>query len=264
MQDAYFTPDDDGWFVPTDFCRGPWDADSCHAGPPTGLLARAMERALADAGSSQRLVRIAVDLVRPVPMAGFRISAEIVRTGRSMTTLRAVLQDADAKPRCIASGLALRADLARPLPTAAVAPSDPDAARPGGFVFDRTLHGLRCFTDSVRMRFPPGEDPLPGPSSVWMQALPLLAGETPSPMQRICPLADCGNALSRNAEPWEIGFVNADLTLVLHREPEGEWLGSRSVSHWQPSGIGLARATLFDRHGDVGEALQTLLLRPAD
>ncbi|MGE0315130.1 MAG: thioesterase family protein [Lautropia sp.] len=263
MPDAYFTATDDAWFVPTDYCRGPWDADSCHAGPPSGLLARAMERALASAGSGQRLVRIAIDLERPVPMAGFSIRTEIVRAGRSMTTLRAILLDGDAKQRCVANGLALRADLDRPLPTAATAAHDPQAATPGGFVFDRTVHGLRCFTDSVEMRYPPGEDPTPGPTSVWMRSLPLLAHETPSPMQRICPLADCGNALSRNAEPWDVGFVNADLTLVLHREPDGEWLGSRSVSHWQPGGIGLSSATLFDRHGDVGHALQTLLLRPA-
>lgn len=261
--DAYFTTTDDHWFVPTDLCRGPWDADSCHAGPPTGMLVRAMERALARAGGEQRLVRIAVDLIRPVPMAGFRIETDIVRAGRSMTTLRARLLDAEGKERSVASGLALRADLSRNLPTVAATVIEFEQARAGGFVFDRALHELRCFTQSVQMRYPPGETPEPGPTTVWMRVPVLLAGELPSPMQRISPLADCGNALSRNAEPWEVGFVNADLTLVLHREPEGDWLGSRSVSHWQASGIGLAKATLFDRRGEVGEALQTLLLRPA-
>ena len=59
------------WFTPTDHCRGPWDADACHAGPPTGLLVRAMERAVPDV----RLARVTVDLTKPIPMAGFRIDA---------------------------------------------------------------------------------------------------------------------------------------------------------------------------------------------
>ncbi len=263
MSDAYFTTTDDHWFVPTDFCRGPWDAHSCHAGPPTGMMVRAMEHALRESGSAQRLVRITVDLLRPVPMAGFSIATEIVRAGRSMSTLRARLLDADQVERSVATGLALRADLSRELPTPSSFVEDFERARPGPFVLDRTLHGLRGFADSVQMRYPPEQSPSTGPTTLWMHALPLLESERPTPMQRISPLADCGNAASRNAEPWEIGFVNADLTLVLHREPVGEWFGSRSVSHWQSSGVGLAKATLFDRHGEVGEALQTLLLRPA-
>jgi hypothetical protein len=112
----------------------------------------------------------------------------------------------------------------------------------------------------VEVRYPPGQDPEPGPTTVWMRALPLLPDETPSPFQRICPLADCGNAIGRNAEPAEMGFMNVDLTIVLHRDPIGEWLGSRAVSRWEPTGIGMADALLFDGGGVVGRAVQTLLL----
>ena len=84
-----------------------------------------------------------------------------------------------------------------------------------------------------------------------------------SPFQRISPLADCGNAFGRNAEPDEVQFVNTDLVIALHRDPVGEWMGSRATSTWQPTGVGLAEALLFDDEGPVGRALQTLLLRPA-
>ena len=83
-----------------------------------------------------------------------------------------------------------------------------------------------------------------------------------TPFQRISPLADCGNAFGRNAEPYEVQFVNTDLLIALHRDPVGEWMGSRSTSAWQPTGNGLADALLFDDEGPVGRALQTLLLRP--
>ena len=94
-----------------------------------------------------------------------------------------------------------------------------------------------------------------------MKTVPLLATETPSPFQRLCPLADCGNAFGRNAEPWEVNFMNPDLTILLHREPQGEWLGTNSTGYWEDTGIGMADAQLFDESGSVGRALQTLLLR---
>ena len=95
-----------------------------------------------------------------------------------------------------------------------------------------------------------------------MRAIPLLPDEEPSPFQRISPLADCGNAFGRHADPDKVQFVNTDLVIALHRDPVGEWMGSRSVAFWQPTGVGLADALLFDDEGPVGRALQTLLLRP--
>jgi hypothetical protein len=256
---TFFTTADGEWFQPTDRCRGPWDPESCHAGPPTGLMARALERAVPD----QRLVRITVDLVRPIPMAGFRVETEVVRQGRSVGTTRASIVDAEGRHRVTATGLHLRPGEPRPLPTAVMSIPRLDEAVPGAFPIRRSRHGQPGFIGGVEIRYPPGQDPEPGPTTLWLRSLPLLPGEEPSPFQRICPLADCGNALSRNGEPHHYGFVNPDLTLVLHREPEGEWLGSQSISHWQADGLGLADALLFDRRGVVGRALQTLLVSPA-
>jgi hypothetical protein len=95
-----------------------------------------------------------------------------------------------------------------------------------------------------------------------MRTVPLLDDESPSPFQRICPLADCGNAFSRNGEPWDYTFVNPDLTIVLHREPIGDWLGASSVSRWEPTGIGMSDTLLFDERGAVGRAVQTLVITP--
>lgn len=255
---SFFETTDGTWFQPTDHTRGPWDPDSCHAGPPSGLLARALEALVPD----QRLTRLTVDLVRPIPMAGFRIEAEVVRQGRSVSTSRATLIDGDGRPRVTASGLHLRREDRGELPTAQVPTADLDTAVDGPFPITRSLHGQPGFLHGVRTRYPPGETIDPGPTTAWLRTVPLLPDEEPSPFQRICPLADCGNALSRNAEPWEVGFVNPDLTVVLHRDPEGEWLGSSSTSHWQPDGVGLADALLFDHRGVVGRALQTLLITP--
>ncbi len=267
MPDTFFTSerrvDGSEWFRPTDHARGPWDPDACHGGPPTGLLVRALEQALPEL----RLARISVDLGRPVPMAGFTIVTEVTRAGRATANTAARLLDADGKVRATATGMHLAV---APTPifearidnSGIVTPRLADSS-PGEFPVGRVTHGEPGFRGAVEIRYPEGEDNTPGATAVWMRTVALLPDEEMSPFQRISPLADCGNAFGRNAEPTEVQFVNTDLLIALHRDPVGEWLGSRATSAWQPTGSGLAEALLFDDEGPVGRALQTLLLRPA-
>lgn len=259
MTDAYFTTADGVWFTPTEHTRGPWDAGACHAGPPTALMVRALERLV----PSQRLCRITVEVGRPVPMAGFRVQAEVRRPGRTVTLSEAEILDDDAV-YARAYGLHVRRlDGFHPVTALTGAPHF-EVSVPGAFPIRSTVHGLTAFNTSVDVRYDPsGSQGEGGPTTMWMRTrVPIIAGEEASPFQRICPLADCGNGISYNEYLDRVLFVNADLTVVLHREPVGEWFCSRAVSHWQPDGTGLADAELFDVRGPVGRALQTLVLTP--
>ena len=258
MADSFFTSPDGDWFQPTDPCRGPWDPTACHAGPPAGLLARKSEQLLAD----QQLVRLTIDLTRPIPHAGFRIAGEVTRAGRTVSTTAMTLIDGDGRPIVTARAMHIAAGDQSQVPTIPSATPRLSDAEPGRFPLSEIGHGQPAFPTGVEVRYPPGHTPDSGPTQVWMRALPLLPDELPSPFQRICPLADCGNAFSRNAEPVEVAFMNTDLTIVLHRPPEGEWLGMDSVSHWQSNLIGMSDSLLFDDRGPVGRAVQALILRP--
>jgi hypothetical protein len=255
---------DTEWFTPNDLARGPWDPEACHGGPPTALLVRAMERAV----PAMRLVRVTVDLAKPVPMAGFSIHATVTRSGRSVAATAVTLRDVDEVVRATAIGLHIATldtpMFDGPLDNAGVEwPRFADAV-PGTFPIRKIRHGLLGFRDSVEMRYPQGTVAGDiGSSTVWMRTIGIVAGEEPTPFQRICPLADCGNAFSRHAEAETVSFLNPDLAIALHRSPVGEWLGMQSVSQWQPDGIGLVASTLFDDSGPVGTATQTMLLRPA-
>lgn len=261
MTDAFFTTTDGSWFTPTSHSRGPWSADNCHAGPPTGLIARAMQRAV----PAKRLTRVTVELTKPIPFAGFRVEADVGHEGKTVTTSSAMITDGDGVVRVRAFGLHLRASAPQDLPTTTETFGSPTEAATNDFPIRETLHGLPAFNgDGVEVKYPPGHGPEPGPTVAWMRTVPLLADEEPSPFERICPLADCGNAFGRNAEPWEVSFVNPDLTVVLHRDPVGEWLGTSAVSRWEHDGIGMADALLFDELGPVGRAVQTLLVRRAE
>jgi hypothetical protein len=261
MSGSFFTRELDGdteWFRPTDACRGPWSSDACHAGPPTGLLARASERLLPD----QRLVRLTVDLTRPIPHAGFRIRAEVTRAGRTVSTTSLSIVDASGKPVVAATAMHVTAGDVGHLPTSPY-PTPVFADATGDrFPIPSARHGLPMFDSGVEVRYPPGEVPEPGPTTMWMRALPLLPDEPGSGFQRICPLADCGNAVSRNAEADSAAFMNTDLTIVLHRDPVGEWFGMDSTSRWEATGHGMSDSLLFDERGPVGRALQALLVQP--
>ncbi len=258
MQDSFFTTADNHWFVPTDHSRGPWHVDHCHAGPPTGIAVRALEAVM----PSQRLTRITVELLRPIPHAGFFVDARVQKVGRSVSRTHCDISDADGRLAATVSGLHMLESVPQTLPTHHESLDPVDKAVTGEFPRAVLSHDAPTFVGGVTLRYPPGEGPEPGPTTVWMRTVPLLPDETPSPFQRMCPLGDCGNAFGRNADADGISFVNPDLSIVLHRDPVGDWLGMRAVGYWESNGIGSSDAQLFDRHGCVGRALQTLLIRP--
>jgi hypothetical protein len=76
---ALYLPTDDGYLA-TALTIGPWDPGLQHAGPPAALLAREAERVSAIDGG--QTVRLAYDILAPVPVGPVRVSAQVVRPGR--------------------------------------------------------------------------------------------------------------------------------------------------------------------------------------
>ncbi|MCP5366174.1 MAG: thioesterase family protein [Hyphomicrobiales bacterium] len=249
----------DGVFVGQDPARGPWLPDYCHAGPVTGLVARAVERAL---GGDKVLTRLTVDLHRPVPMAGIRVRAQVARDGRRVATATATVTDLDDRLCASASSMHVAEEDIGPVPTAPVARLARADAVPGRIGSGKMGHDLPMFGHFVEVAIAAGEGRGRGPATMWMRTPPLLPDDEPSSFQRLCPLADCGNGISSNAPLDQIGFVNSDITIVAHRRTQSDWLVSRAISHWHETGVGLARAEISDEDGPVASVLQTVLLSP--
>ena len=260
---AYFEHIGDGHFRANAPARGPWSVDHCHAGPVAGLIARTVERALPE----KALTRMTLDLVRPIPMAGFQITMELDREGRTLGQARVKITDMDGNTCVTGSSMHMARGNFTSMPTAPVAPLKRADATAGPTPLARGKHGEQSFTDFIGVAYPDGVPDKPinstGPTKLWMKTPTLLADEIPSTAQRLCPLADCGNGISRNANFYEITFMNTDLTIHFHRETDADWFLSDCVSHWQRTGIGLAQAVLSDDDGPVATALQTILLRLA-
>lgn len=254
---AFFRTDGDR-FVGNGVSRGPWSEDACHGGPVTGLIARSVENIASD----KQLTRLTVGFRRPIPISGFRVDAKVERSGRTATTATATLRNSEDRVCAIASSLHLTTHSFENLPSASIPHPSFEEAIPGDFPVMHAVHDLPFFGSGIDVAYPPGETSEPGPTTLWMHTLPILEDEESSPFQSLCPIADSGNGISRNTEFSETSCVNADLTIVVHRMPESAWLASEAISFWQPSGIGMSHAMLFDTLGAVGTALQTVIVRP--
>ena len=115
----------------------------------------------------------------------------------------------------------------------------------------------------IEWRFEAGNFDEPGPCQVCARPrITLLPGEDISPMSRALLLADSGNGISMALDPRAYLFINVDLTVVLQRDPVGEWLLMDAVTTMGGTGTGLAETRLSDTSGEVGIGVQSLLVSP--
>ncbi len=248
---------------PTDLARGPWSEDAQHGGAPAALLARAVERF--DGGETMTVVRVTVDLLRPVPIAPLRIATRLSRAGKKVQIVEASLVVEDTGVEVArASGLRLRRGHL-PLPEGA-APSGRPPLSVDGFISKPPWSGQITYegfhSGAVEMRFVAGTFAEPGPATAWIRLrVPLVAGETTSPLARVAAAADFGNGIS-----WALSrrdgyrFINPDLTIYLHRHPVGEWVALEATTLPDPLGVGLAESRLYDERGPIGRSIQSLLV----
>jgi len=260
MSSAFYVSDG-GVFVSSELTRGPWDPDSQHAGPPAALIGRKLERCPSPTGQGEwQLGRITYEILRAVPIAPLRVSAEVVRPGKSVELISATLAD-DEGPVITASAwrLARRTvELPDGLPITDPLPGPSEAS--AGQFFD-TGHAVG-YHAAMEYRFVAGAFLEPGPAKVWMRmGVPLVEGEQPTPLQRVLAVADTGNGVSAVLDFGRFLFINVDLSVHLHRMPIGEWVCLDAITTPEPSGVGLADTALHDERGPIGRALQTLLIR---
>ena len=138
------------------------------------------------------------------------------------------------------------------------APPGPEQGRDAGYFPTAQEHGYHT---AMEVRFVSGGFMEEGPATAWLRMCqPLLAGEDPSPLQRLLIAADVGNGISSPVDYREFLFLNVELTVHIELLPAGEWIGVDAVTFPRPSGVGIAESVLFDRDGRVGRAAQTLLV----
>ena len=261
--DAAFAETAGGGFVAGPLTRGPWHPDHQHAGPPSALICRAVERAAAGGGLTH-LGRLTVNLFRPAPVGECRVEVAEDYVGRNAGHFSGRLV---AGGREIARFTALmQRESTMPVPAGAPGHPPPHAPKPWrdsepmamGFEGGDAHFG---YAELVETRVADGLA-FRGPSAVWFRlAHPLVEGEEPSPYQRVAVAADSGNGVSAALDFTRYVFVNCDLTINLFRRPVGTWICLEARSLYGGNGCGLAESALYDEGGVIGQATQSLAVR---
>ncbi|MFF1921887.1 thioesterase family protein [Streptomyces sp. NPDC058221] len=256
---SYYERIDAHRFKPTAHASGAWSTDEVHFSPLGGLIVHAIESHLADRpGAALLLSRISFDILGRLALDECEIRVETIRPGRTIELVEAVAVIAGrpvvrARAWCLAS-----------VDTAAVAGGEADrltdpetlapwamaALWPGGYIA------------SIDVR--PLATPQPGRTTAWISTpLDLVAGEPVGPLASYIALVDTANGIAVRESPTAWTFPNVDLTLHLHRHPEGRWTGLDTTVVFGPTGQGITSTVLHDINGPVGHAQQILTVRPA-
>jgi hypothetical protein len=234
---------------------GPWDAAAQHAGPPSALLGRAVERCAPR--DDVVVARMTVEILGAIPVAEVAVQARLLRPGRSVELVEALMTAGGRDVARAAAWRVRRADAPAVPPRAPAPPplpavADTDVGVPQGWVDG--------YLSAVEWRLVRGSFVEPGPCTAWTRLRhPLVADEEPSPLQRVLAVADSGNGLSAELDASWL-FINPELTVHLHREAVGEWVCVDATTTVTPGGAGLATTVLSDGDGPVGVGAQALLV----
>lgn len=251
-------------FAPQPIAAGPWSQQSMAGGPPVALVARVLDRWQNDDRQWQ-LSRLTGELLRPVPMTPLGVSVEARRLGRRIQVLDAALTDENGTEVFVARGLrvgvvdngidvdALGLDVVR---------SVPDPADCEYWTRETGRSDGESISDAMEVRLVEGRpfDEF-GPAHVWLRLLvPLLCGEEIHPLDRAIVCADHANGMSNVVSFKTHLYLNADLTVALHRYPTGEWISLDAITRPSRNGNGTAHGTLSDAEGAFGLTVQSLVI----
>ena len=221
-----------GRFVPTGLARGPWDPQALHGGATAALIADAFERH--EPSGETVIARLGFEFLRPIPMAPMTLTVRTVRPGRRVQELAAELHgemgDGSRLLICRASALRiarLPEELPELPPGSTLEPSMPGPEEGELFVFSLSGSRQESFAAStMEMRWLTEASAL-GEGRVWMRMRhPLFPGRAASALARLAGTADFGNGVGAALPFADYLFINADLTIHLHRQPRGEWIES--------------------------------------
>jgi hypothetical protein len=221
-----------------------------------GLTARFVEQTRA-ADPDLVCTRLTIDMFRSAPLAPVRVSGRTVRAGRRIAVLEVTVEQ-DKGPIGQGKVVLLRRS-AQPGGTFRVTPEW--AAPPPG----EALGALPSGTDGRGLSRDPSRRWRPawqawavaGPSGprsggIWVRDVyPLIEGEELTPLVRVAMAADLSSPQSNSSERG-LPFINADYTLYLGREPQGEFVGIQPYGHISDRGVAAGQCVMHDEAGPLG------------
>jgi acyl-Coa thioesterase superfamily protein/acyl-CoA thioesterase superfamily protein len=259
--DAVFVQDGDVYEA-TELGLGPWYPGALHGGAPAALLVHAINAHGAPDGL--RIARITYEFVRPVPQQGLKVTVDVARPGRRVTLLDAALHDGEGVEVTRARALLVRPSEVGAGPAQRVGGPPFPGPEEGARNDWETEHRRPMFaTAAMEIRFVKGRFLQAGDAIAWFRLRhPLVAGQPIDPLERVAAAGDFGNGIAAVLDWDEHVFINPDLTLYIERPPVDEWVALQSETRIEAGSVGIAQSVLWDRHGRIGHATQSLVIGP--
>ena len=242
----FFTVDDAGRLLPNDICRGPWDPNSLHGRVLSGALAHEIEESWSAPGF--RPARLTVDMFRMPTFAPVEVTSRLNRDGNRIRLVDAELTVGGVATARASAVLLREAEQPEGVvwsPAAWNVPSPSELTPPdsGGRAAMWETRVIDNGFGSTKQK------------RAWLrETRALVEGMTLTPFVRAAFAADFTNPFA-NSGSAGLQYVNADITLYLHRLPIGEWLGFEVVEHHASDGIAVGECTLQDEAGPIGRSV---------
>jgi acyl-CoA thioesterase len=226
------------------------------------LLGRAVEQEVDDEGLQP--ARLTVDLLRPVALEPLQVHSSVVRDGRRLRVVDAVMTQNDVLV-ARASALFLRRseDVANHVWTSPVAmpaiPAEPDGLPEN---LPMLLHSFGRNPEAGSPGVGITEWQHDGQKFAWVRETKTLVEDEPlSPFIRAVMAGDVTSSLSHWGTAG-LQYINADYTITLSRVPQGTYIGLASMTHYGHAGVATGTATLFDETGPIGSGMANALANP--
>jgi len=221
-----------------------------------GLIAYEMQQFVGNDGKV--LARLSLDILGVVAVGEFELTVDVRRPGRTIALVEAQVAQVGR------TVVAARAWRLAPFETAEVAgAADDRIPGPDGIpLWDMTSIWPGGYIDSLEVRRSNAAEP--GRAVSWIRTpVGLLAGESVGDIASWLALVDTTNGVAVRTSPKEWLFPNVDLTIHLHRQPVGAWVGLDTSVAFGRTGLGVTSTVLHDIEGPVGRAEQALTVRRA-
>ena len=258
----FFDSDGDG-YLPTGAAHGYWQKNTLSGSAAASLLGFVIERDFC--APAWVPVRLSIDMVRMPPAARLTVETEVLHeSGRLRLVEARLLAEGRLQTRALCQIVRQGTQPDNPVWQSPAWP----APHPDTLVSQKHWRW--------DMRPIPGENPrfvrelAPGGSGdqgnipvlgalapasarqAWLKVgMEIVAGHPPSRFSMLVTTADFASPLTHSSA-FGIDFVNTDLTIHLHRLPQGEWLGFELTGHSSANGIAVGQAAIHDVEGPLG------------
>lgn len=250
--EPFFRRQDDGRFIPTPACRGPWNPQSLHGRVIVGLLGHVLEVEHGDPDFIP--ARLTVDMYRLPDFSPIEVTTRVIRAGGRIKVV-----DAEFISGGTSMGRASCQFLRRTANPEGNVWSPPNWDVPGPAEIDPPADQRTGMGGMWAMRRISGNFGEVGVKRTWMSEVrELVEGEPLTPFTRVAVAADFASPFA-NAGDKGLGYINSDVTVYLHRLPRTEWVGFEVVNHGATDGVAIGECFLYDEEGPIGSASCTAL-----